>query len=77
MTHKNRIREGSRLADVIIYAVLIIICLVTLYPMYYVFILSISDPLEAASMKVYLYPKGLYLNSYKMLFQITACGVLI
>lgn len=69
MAHQNRIREGSRLADIIIYAVLVIICVVTLYPMYYVFILSISDPLEAASMKVYLYPKGLYLNSYKMLFQ--------
>ena len=40
--------------------------------MYYVFILSISDPLEAAGMRVYLYPKGLYLDSYKMLFQDTA-----
>ncbi|MGI5855932.1 MAG: carbohydrate ABC transporter permease [Candidatus Merdivicinus sp.] len=72
MAHSNRIREGSRLADAAIYVVLAIICLVTLYPMYYVFILSISDPLEAAGMRVYLYPKGLYLDSYKMLFQDTA-----
>ena len=65
----NRIREGSRLADVFIYALLVLICLITLYPMYYVFILSISDPLEAASMRVYFYPKGFYLESYKMLLQ--------
>ena len=69
MAQTNRIREGSRVADVIIYIVLGIICLVTLYPMYYVFILSISDPLQAASMQVYLYPKGFYLDSYKLLFQ--------
>ena len=57
MAQTNRIREGSRVADVIIYIVLGIICLVTLYPMYYVFLLSISDPLQAASMQVSLYPK--------------------
>ena len=69
MPKANRIREGSRVADVIIYLVLAIICFVTLYPMYYVLILSISDPLEAAGMQVYLYPKGFYLNSYKILFK--------
>ena len=69
MPKANRIREGSRIADVIIYLVLAIICFVTLYPMYYVLILSISDPLEAAGMQVYLYPKGFYLNSYKILFK--------
>ena len=52
MPKANRIREGSRVADVIIYLVLAIICFVTLYPMYYVLILSISDPLEAAGMQV-------------------------
>lgn len=35
--------------------------------MYYVFILSISDPIEAASMRVYFYPKGMYFRAYAIL----------
>jgi len=63
MTVKRKFNAG----DIAINLIMILICFITLYPMYYVFILSISDPVAAASMKVYLYPKGLYFRSYSIL----------
>lgn len=63
----NRIREGSKVADFIIYLFAVLICFMTLYPFYYVIIMSISDPMEVAAMNVYLYPKGFYLDSYKLI----------
>ena len=65
---RNHIAEGSRTADVIIYVVAIILAFLCLYPVYYVFILSISQPREAATMQVYWWPKGLYLGGYEKIF---------
>lgn len=45
-----------------------VVCLVTLYPVYYVFIMSISNPAEVIAMNVKFYPKGFTLDSYGMLF---------
>ena len=62
---KNRIREGSKAADVMIYAVAALFALISLYPLYYVLILSLSSPENAITMQVYWWPKGLYLDGYK------------
>lgn len=40
----NRIKDGSPAATVVLYALSVLICIATLYPMYYVVIKSISDP---------------------------------
>ena len=64
----NHIREGSRLADVIIYAIATLVALITLYPVYYVFILSLSEPIAAATMRVYWAPSGFYLGGYEKIF---------
>ena len=61
---RNRIREGSRTATVLLYVLAILIGLITLYPMYYVLILSVSDPSAAMTMRVYTVPKGFSLSSY-------------
>lgn len=68
---KNRtgIRQNGLLGDAAIALTMVVLCFITLYPMYYVLILSISDPLEAAQMNVYFYPKGLYFRAYTLLFQ--------
>lgn len=58
-------REGALWADVLIYAFAVLIAFVTLYPMYYVLILSLSEPQYAATMRVYWWPRGLYLGGYK------------
>ena len=64
---KNRIREGNPAVTVLLYVLVLLICIATVYPMYYVLILSISAPEYAAKMNVYLVPKGFSLDAYKML----------
>lgn len=61
------IRHGSRTADVIFVLAALLICLATLYPFYFVVIMSISSPMEAAAMNVFWYPKGFYLGSYELI----------
>ena len=60
-------RDGTVVGDAILYAIMALVIFVTVYPVYYVIILSISDPLEAATMRVYLYPKGLYFGAYEII----------
>jgi putative aldouronate transport system permease protein len=64
---KNKVREGSRIADVVMYVLAGIVVFITLYPMYYVLILSISDPRYAITMEVYTIPKGFNIDSYRLL----------
>lgn len=68
MKNKNHISEGSKVADIIIYAVAVLLALLCLYPVYYVLILSLSAPRAAATMQVYLVPKGFYLGGYEKIF---------
>ncbi len=65
---RNHIREGSRAADAVIYILTAILAFVTLYPMYYVLVLSLSEPKAASTMRVYWWPKGFYLGGYKKIF---------
>ena len=65
----NKIRDGSRIATFFIYAVALIICLITIYPMYYVVIRSISDPQMALAHPPVFYPRGLYFGSYALIFK--------
>lgn len=62
-----RLKRKFGIGDFFIHLIMIFICFITLYPIYYVFILSISDPVAAASMQVYLYPKGFYFRAYSIL----------
>jgi putative aldouronate transport system permease protein len=64
---KNKIREGSRGATVVLYVLAVLIIFVTLYPMYYVLILSLSDPAYAMTMQVYTIPRGFNLGAYRTL----------
>jgi putative aldouronate transport system permease protein len=63
----NKIREGSVVVDIILYAIALILCLITLYPFYFVIIMSISSPQEVAAMNVFWYPKGFNLGSYELI----------
>ncbi len=65
MKDRNRIREGNRVADVAIYILAALAAFITLYPIYYVLIQSISEPRYAATMRVYWWPKGLYFGGYE------------
>ena len=50
---KNRIREGNPAVTVLLYVLVLLICIATVYPMYYVLILSISAPEYAAKMSIW------------------------
>ena len=70
----SRIHEGSLAGDIVIYAIVILLCLVCLYPMYFVLVTSLSDPAYAQQMTTYLWPKsqtGVYLGAYKRPFSDT------
>ena len=66
---KSHVKNGSRAFDVFCILFCGAICLVTLYPMYYVFIMSVSAPEAVNSMSVFLFPKGFQLDSYVILFK--------
>lgn len=42
----------------------ILVCFITIYPMWYVIVMSLSDPMAAASGKVTVWPVGFTLDSY-------------
>jgi putative aldouronate transport system permease protein len=65
--NRSRIREGSPVASAFIYAAVIVIGFVTLYPFYYVFIQSIADPREVIAGTVYLWPKRLFFGSFGLI----------
>ena len=66
---KSKIKDGSRIFDAFCIIFCALVCLVTLYPMYYVLIMSLSEPAAVNSMSVFLYPKGFQLQSYALLFK--------
>ena len=58
------IKTGSRVYDICVYFLAGALCFITLYPMYYVLILSLSSPESVVLKSVYFWPKGIYLGSY-------------
>ena len=63
-TINNRIRERSRLGTAVLYFFAAVVAFITIYPMYYVLVLSLSTPREALTMRVYWWPKGFFLGGY-------------
>ena len=57
--------------DTVITINAVVVIIITLYPMWYVFCMSISDPKAAASGLVTITPVGFTLDSYKMVFSNT------
>jgi putative aldouronate transport system permease protein len=53
------------------YAVAIFVVFITLYPMYYVLILSLSDPRYSITGEVYTIPRGFDISSYLVLIKNT------
>ena len=66
---KNKESFLSRLVYAMIYIVLIIITLITIYPLIYVVSMSISGADSVLKQEVILLPKGFSLGSFELLFQ--------
>ena len=67
MRRKSTIQKtaSDRVFDVVVALLVALILIFTLYPLIYVFSMSISDPIRAARGEVYLLPKGFDLTSMK------------
>jgi len=62
-------RVLSFLFDAFIFLFMLLVVAICLYPLLYVFSMSISDPLAAARKEVWLFPKGFSLKSYQIIFE--------
>lgn len=59
--------RGDRILDCIIIGILIIVAAAVFYPLYLVLICSFSDPAYISSGDVWIVPRGLTFDAYKML----------
>ena len=62
---QNRIKDRGIVSTVLLYLFAALIAFITIYPMYYVLVLSFSSPREALTMRVYWWPKGFFVDGYK------------
>lgn len=67
---KKKIREtpGERVFDFVNYLILFLIALSMLYPFLYVLAISLNDPNDSQLGGIWLYPRKLSLESYKIIF---------
>lgn len=66
---QNKIRNGSLVADVIIYAFMGVLAFLFLYPLYQVLVNSISDPgVVATKNGLLLWPQGVHFDAYRVVF---------
>ena len=63
MMKKEKIDVLDKSFVLIDYVIMVLLMFVCIYPFYYVFIYSISNP-DAAARGVFLYPEGFTLNNY-------------
>ena len=64
---KRRIKQGwdDRIFDAVVNVLVLLVCLVVLYPMYFVILASISDPAAVQTGQVLLLPKGVSFSAYR------------
>lgn len=61
----NKIKEGSSIATFLVHVLLIVLALICIYPIWYTFIISLSSPIVARTLDVFLLPDTIYLGSYE------------
>ena len=65
---RRRIRVGSHAVDFVIYCVVGIVSLVTLFPFIYIISASVSNPMNLVSGDVWFLPVGFSLKAYERIF---------
>ena len=59
---------GDKIYLSIVYTVIVLVCIACVYPMYLTVVASISDPYDVYNGKAFLWPSGLSIESYKLVF---------
>ena len=60
--------RAERIGNGVFYILLVLLCIVTLYPFYYVLCYSVSEGAEAAAKVVTVYPRGFTMDNYDAVF---------
>lgn len=60
-------RKQLEIFDVIVILLSLFVCFITMYPMWYVIIMSISDPVAASGSSIKFWPVGFYTGSYSVI----------
>ena len=63
--------NSDRIFDLINYIIMGLVALTIIYPLYFIIVSSISDPLAVQSGKTMLYPSGINFEGYKAIFENT------
>lgn len=66
---QNKIKKSreDKIFDFIIYTVSALLVLITLYPMYFIVIASVSNPTDVSSGNIIFWPKGINFRGYEQL----------
>lgn len=62
---KVKMGTGDKIFTAVNVIIMIFVCLIIVYPLYYVVLASITDPIIVSSGKLLLYPESMYLEGYK------------
>lgn len=65
----NRLSRSDKVFDAVNIVILVLICVIMLYPMYFTIVASVSDPAAVATGKVTFYPKGFTMDGYLNVFK--------
>lgn len=66
---RNKVTASDRVFNFIVIAVVVLMCVAILYPMYYMFIVSISDGNAVLRGEVSLFPVGINWSAYKAILE--------
>lgn len=66
--NKIGVSKGDKVFHIINSIIMVLICIVTIYPLYYVLIASVTDPTAIEGGKLLLYPKKLFWDGYVTAF---------
>lgn len=67
--HKMRVSREDRIFSIVLGILMALTCIVLIYPLWYVLIASVTDPVVVSSGKFLLYPSKLYLDGFKRAFK--------
>lgn len=68
MKRKRKLSVGDRIFEIAVVAFVVLMCIMVLYPIYYMFIVSISNGSAVLRGEVTLLPKGINLGAYQAVF---------
>ncbi|MDD7738490.1 MAG: carbohydrate ABC transporter permease [Fusicatenibacter sp.] len=59
-----KLSTGDKIFNVVNFIIMALVCIVIVYPLYYVLLASVTDPVVVNSGKLLLYPESWYVNGY-------------